>query len=98
MEIKRTDIKQERRVRQAEGAAQRKKQQRERKPLDLSRPFMDSRQFAELLNVDKRSVERWRREGSGPPFCKLRGVVLYDTQAVLAWIRAHERTSTSAGG
>jgi hypothetical protein len=67
--------------------------------LDFSKPlppFLDSREFAALAHTSLRSVERWRAEGSGPPFCVARGRVLYDTATALAWIRSTERTSTSA--
>ena len=85
-----------RRTRRAKAAVERRtRKARPRKPLDLSKPFMDTPQLGELLGVDKRSCERWRAEGSGPPYIKLKGVVLYDVATVLAWIRSHERTSTS---
>ena len=67
--------------------------------LDYSKPlppFLDSDQFAELAHTSKRSIERWRREGTGPAFCRIGGKVVYSTETVLAWIKASERTSTSA--
>jgi hypothetical protein len=86
-----------RRERRAEKAVARRK----RKPfveLDFSKPlppFLDGDQFAGLVHTTKRSVERWRREGTGPAFLKVGGKILYATDTVLSWIKSGERTSTS---
>ncbi len=67
--------------------------------LDYSKalpPFLDSDQLATLAHTTRRTVERWRREGSGPAYLKVGGKVLYSTETALAWLRRDERTSTSA--
>jgi hypothetical protein len=58
-------------------------------------PFLDSDEFGALAHRDRRSVERWRREGVGPAFLKVRGKVLYETATAISWLRSDARTSTS---
>lgn len=57
-------------------------------------PLWKDVQLAEYLGVDVKSLERWRREGTGPPFIRAGRQVRYDPQAVRAWLE--ERTTTPA--
>src|SRR5437899_3100319 len=68
----------------------------EQRSRDLTRPTWDSDDLAYVVHATRRSVERWRREGSGPPFIRANGKILYDPESVRAWLRQREVTSTSA--
>jgi hypothetical protein len=81
---------------QRRAEAARARQKKPPKPLDLTSPFLDSDQFATLCHTSRRSVERWRREGNGPPFLVVNGRRLYDTAVVLEWMRSRQVMSTSA--
>lgn len=50
---------------------------------------------AELLGVTVRTVERWREEGSGPPFVKIGRGVRYDERDLIAWLAERRHRSTS---
>ena len=58
---------------------------------------IDTRQAAEQLGMSRRTLEKWRVEGNGPPFLKLGRRVLYSVADLEAWIRSHRRRSTSEG-
>ena len=51
--------------------------------------------LAEHMEIAERTLEKWRCAGGGPPYARVRGVVLYDLAAVDAWLAARVRTSTS---
>jgi hypothetical protein len=57
--------------------------------------FMCQEATAELLGLSKRTLERFRLEGYGPPFRKFGRRVLYARSDVLSWADAQRRTSTS---
>jgi hypothetical protein len=80
--------------RRAEAACARQK--KPPTPVDLSGPFWNSDQLAAVCHTSRRSIERWRRTGSGPPYLKVGGRRLYDREATLAWLRSRQVTSTSA--
>jgi excisionase family DNA binding protein len=40
-------------------------------------PHLTTKEIAQRLRLHPRTLERWRREGAGPPFMKLGGRVLY---------------------
>ncbi len=61
------------------------------------RPNVDTRRAAELLGMSRRTLEKWRGEGNGPPFLKLGRRVLYATADLEAWVRSRRRRSTSEG-
>jgi len=53
---------------------------------------------AEYLGCAKSTLEKKRVTGGGPPFIKLsRGVVVYDTRELDAWMAQRRATSTSYG-
>lgn len=58
--------------------------------------LLTQRQFAEMLGVTPRSLERWRETGDGPPFLRVGGLVRYAPADVSAWLETRRRTSTSA--
>jgi predicted DNA-binding transcriptional regulator AlpA len=47
---------------------------------------------AALLGVSERTLDRWAREGKGPPRTPLGGSVVYRRQAVLDWLAANEES------
>ena len=60
--------------------------------------FMRTKAVAEMLGVSPRTVEDWRSTGDGPPFQRPPGrrLVLYEPEAVAAWVRSGgPRRSTS---
>jgi transcriptional regulator with XRE-family HTH domain len=52
-------------------------------------------QLSERTRISQRTLEKWRQDGSGPPFIKLDRKVLYDTAAADAWLAARTVASTS---
>ncbi len=60
-------------------------------------PPVDTRRAAELIGMSKRTLEKWRGEGTGPPFLKLGRRVLYSVADLEEWIRSRRRYSTSEG-
>ena len=57
--------------------------------------LLNQKAAADLLNVSERTLERWRVEGSGPPFMKAGRRVLYRESDIEAWLNASKVTSTS---
>ena len=63
--------------------------------LALGHPYcIRTPQAAAFLGVRPRTLEKWRRQGSGPPFRKLNGVVVYETHDLRVWIDQRTCTST----
>ena len=52
-----------------------------------------SARWGNRINV--RTLANWRSQGSGPPFCKIGGAVLYDREKVEQWEAKHTVSSTS---
>ncbi len=62
---------------------------------------MNQRQLANRWGVSEATLERWRAEGIGPVFLKLRGRVMYRLEDIEAYEQGCLRKSTServAGG
>jgi len=62
---------------------------------------MNQRQLANRWGVSEATLERWRAEGFGPVFLKLRGRVMYRLEDIEAYEQGCLRKSTServAGG
>jgi excisionase family DNA binding protein len=57
--------------------------------------FLTANEAADLLNISRVTLARWRLEGSGPPFCKFGRTVRYERAALLSWARSRARRSTS---
>jgi predicted DNA-binding transcriptional regulator AlpA len=51
--------------------------------------FLTEAETADLIRVGRRTLERWRATGDGPPWCRA-GFrrVLYPRGGVLAWVAA----------
>ena len=62
-----------------------------------ARSNVDTRRAAELLGMSNRTLEKWRGQGTGPPFLKLGRRVLYSVVDLEEWIRSRRRRSTSEG-
>ncbi len=61
--------------------------------------LLTTEEVAERLRVSRRTLEKWRTVGGGPPFIKLnRRAVRYQEEAVEAWKRSRARMSTSDPG
>ena len=62
----------------------------------VDRILRNTNEAAGYVGLKQRTLEKKRREGSGPVFLKLGGRVLYDQQDLDAWLASCRRTSTSA--
>ncbi len=56
---------------------------------------MNQRQLANRWGVSEATLERWRAEGTGPLFLKLRGRVMYRERDIEEYEEQCLRTSTS---
>jgi excisionase family DNA binding protein len=56
-------------------------------PADL----LDEQQVMRLLRVSKRTLQRLRQKGNGPPHIKVGRRILYRRQAVEKWLEAREK-------
>jgi hypothetical protein len=45
--------------------------------------------------IKVRTINNWRQTGSGPPFLKLGGAILYRVEDILKWDEANTVQSTS---
>ena len=59
--------------------------------------FITQKELAAGLRVSERTLERWRMEGSGPPFVKL-GRILYSVRDVADWSQQNTFNSTAEAG
>jgi predicted DNA-binding transcriptional regulator AlpA len=57
---------------------------------NLLADFLEQEEAAAELKVCRRTLDRWRRLGEGPPIIKLGRRVLYSRSSLLAWIAAQE--------
>jgi excisionase family DNA binding protein len=53
--------------------------------------FWTSDYVAELLGLQRNTLEKWRVRGEGPPFAKFGGRVRYRRSDVLAWIEKNTK-------
>ena len=60
--------------------------------------LLTQRRLAGRLGVTRRTLERWRTEGIGPPFVKIGRGVRYDENDLSAWLVTRRRLSTSEPG
>ncbi len=58
-------------------------------------PLMSQSQLAERWQLSESTIERWRAEGIGPIFLKLRGQVRYRLEDIRAFEEESMRASTS---
>ncbi len=73
-----------------------KKRPTSRRSLSSTRPQrLDTIGAAKFVGVSKRTLEKWRYEGGGPPYLKLGRRVLYCLGDLEEWISRQGRSSTS---
>jgi predicted DNA-binding transcriptional regulator AlpA len=60
--------------------------------LDLN--LFTTPEAAQALGTGEATLERWRTEGVGPPFCKIGHRVAYRRKDLEAWVEANVRNST----
>ena len=58
--------------------------------------FLTAKQLADHLQCPERTLEHWRRAGSGPHFTRLGRRVLYPADAVNAWVASRTFKSRAA--
>ena len=63
-------------------------------PLLLNK--MTTRELALEIKRAPETLIRWRRERVGPPYLRMGGRVLYDTQEVEAWLQSHRNETSRA--
>jgi excisionase family DNA binding protein len=62
----------------------------------IAAPLLTTRQAAEYLNYELRTLESWRHRGGGPRFVRVSAKsVRYRSADLEAWIEERVRTSTS---
>ena len=66
-------------------------------PLRISEwpPKWDAARLAAEFDLSTRTLERWRAEGTGPPFVMVGGRVFYLRDDVLEWLAARRCRSTA---
>jgi hypothetical protein len=57
--------------------------------------FLTQEEAAAELKVCKRTLDRWRRLGEGPPITRLGRRILFRRSSSQAWLRARERHAHS---
>jgi hypothetical protein len=62
------------------------------------RRYMRTPAAADYIESTPSTMEKWRVNGIGPPFCKSGRNVIYDREDLDAWLSARRRTSTSDTG
>ena len=55
----------------------------------------DQRKLAEHWQVSESTLERWRSEGIGPIFLKIRGSVRYRLSDIQRWLDSRTRNGTT---
>ena len=60
--------------------------------------YLTERETAAQLRVSMRTLQRWRQEGSGPPYFRFNGRVAYGRQRNRQWADEQLRHSTSEAG
>lgn len=58
--------------------------------------LVDEKDAAELLGLTRRTLQKWRTDGRGPPHVKIsQRCVRYRVEDIEEWIESKLRTSTS---
>ncbi|MGA2733300.1 MAG: helix-turn-helix domain-containing protein [Syntrophobacteraceae bacterium] len=60
--------------------------------------FLTTPEAARMLNVNARTLERWRIVGNGPKYRVFGGLVRYALEDLTEWAAARTRQSTSDQG
>ena len=67
--------------------------------LPADQHVLDERTAADFIGSSRRTLQRWRGTGEGPPYHRLgKRRVAYMRSELLAWLTARRHTSTSAEG
>ncbi len=74
----------------------RKITQRERRAPRIGGLLMDGEGAARELGISRRSLERWRLEGTGPVWVKVGRLCMYRREDLAAFVARH-RIATSEG-
>ena len=61
-------------------------------------PFLTVEELAEYLRITVRQIRRMRTEGTGPPFRRHGGQIVYHQKEVDRWSEDHSFTSTGGTG
>jgi hypothetical protein len=59
-------------------------------------PYHDQAELAARLRVSPRTLEKWRRRGTGPAFRKVGARALYPTDAVTRWLEGNGAKAPSS--
>ena len=65
---------------------------------DTPRRFLTTAQASSHLSISRRTLERWRVDGGGPPYIKLGQLVRYSVEDLNSWTSDARRISTSDPG
>lgn len=64
---------------------------------EVAEEFLNDGELADVLGVSTRTILRWRRDGSGPPYCRIGPrCVRYRYTDVLAWADANTFATLAA--
>jgi hypothetical protein len=58
-------------------------------------PFLTIAETAELLRLEKHTLDNMRWQGTGPPFRKHGGRIFYHRDEVIEWSKSGRRKSSS---
>ena len=61
----------------------------------LNQNYINETDAAEILTVSTKTLQTYRREGTGPDYYKVGRRVIYGENALLAWLETKRYTSTS---
>lgn len=64
-------------------------------PSKVEDSFLSQGAVAEMLDISERTLERWRLEGTGPPFFRFGRCCRYKRSLTLSWADSKLSTSTS---
>lgn len=59
-------------------------------------PRLNVKEAAQYIPCSPSTLNKYRVTGGGPPFIKLLGKILYETDDIDVWLKASKQTSTSA--
>jgi hypothetical protein len=66
-------------------------------PKSLLDEYLPPAELAAELSVCKKTLDRWRVLGIGPPITKIGRKPYYSRAGVVAWLRAREQQTQAAG-
>lgn len=63
--------------------------------IDNPSKFMNEKRAAAYLGLSRKTLEKWRNQGKGPPYKKFGRNVMYSLYELDGWAEAQTRHSTS---